>query len=92
MGTQSVSIHARTRGCERQSGVNMQPAKNLFQSTLAPEGASDPWWLGLASAFKMFQSTLAPEGASDAGAASAAPIYQMFQSTLAPEGASDIFC
>ncbi len=37
----------------------------MFQSTLAPEGASDgPWVLGDDGEFE-FQSTLAPEGASD---------------------------
>jgi predicted RNA methylase len=36
-----VSIHARTRGCERRALVPTQSGEFLFQSTLAPEGASD---------------------------------------------------
>ncbi len=37
-----VSIHARTRGCERpESTLYIYTVHFLFQSTLAPEGASD---------------------------------------------------
>ncbi len=38
----SVSIHARTRGCERPCSLSrLAPGGSRFQSTLAPEGASD---------------------------------------------------
>ncbi len=36
-----VSIHARTRGCERLGSGTTAAVSLQFQSTLAPEGASD---------------------------------------------------
>ncbi len=60
-----VSIHARTRGCERLCWTRRILTINQFQSTLAPEGASDRRCADMSFAAIGFQSTLAPEGASD---------------------------
>ncbi len=61
-----VSIHARTRGCERRRIHGSDICAKGFQSTLAPEGASDQVSIAFYCQLKQFQSTLAPEGASDA--------------------------
>ncbi len=60
-----VSIHARTRGCERLLLLVLLEARMRFQSTLAPEGASDRRPRRCPRRRSRFQSTLAPEGASD---------------------------
>ncbi len=60
-----VSIHARTRGCERIDPYTKADTGQVFQSTLAPVGASECCFARRWQRQYLFQSTLAPVGASE---------------------------
>ncbi len=83
-----VSIHARTRGCERRTTGGLPVQAAVFQSTLAPEGASDRQRVDGHDRLECFNPRSHPRVRATRPKFKI-HFFRRFQSTLAPEGASD---